>query len=74
MHSNTSTTDVTPQVAAERLLVWREVAAWTDYCAAEFVSDAATASYLEHVAQCQREEGERRYAERAGFTPAMSQV
>lgn len=52
-----------------RLASWREAATWLDYAAVEFVADETTRSYLEHVAQCQREEAERRFAAAAGFTP-----
>lgn len=55
-----------------RLVAWREAAAFLDYAAGEFVADATTRGYLEHVAQCQREEAERRFAKRAGFTPTLS--
>lgn len=52
------------------LASWRDVAVWLDYAAAEFVADITSRSNLEHVAQCVREEGERRYARAAGFAPA----
>lgn len=52
-----------------RLVTWREVAAWLDHTALEFVVDATTQDYLVHVAQCVRDEAERRYAERAGLVP-----
>jgi hypothetical protein len=54
------------------LAAWREVAQWLDYAALEFVADATTKGYLHHVAQCIRDEGERRYAAAAGLTPAAS--
>ena len=55
-----------------RLVTWREVASWLDYAAAEFVADATTRGYLHHVGQSVREEGERRYALRAGFEPVAA--
>lgn len=58
--------------ALTRLDAWHDVAKWIDYVAAEFVADATTRGYLEHVAQCTREEGERRYAVACGFAPAVS--
>jgi hypothetical protein len=56
--------------AREHLVAWHDVAAWLDYAAAEFVADATTRGYLEHVGQCVRDEGERRHAARAGFAVA----
>lgn len=49
------------------LAAWHDVARWLDYAAAEFVADATTASHLNHVGQCVREEGERRFAGPAGL-------
>ena len=70
--------DVTTEMLREqtadarlRLMAWRDAAAWLDYAALEFVADATTQGYLFHVAQCQREEAERRYAERAGLEPVV---
>jgi hypothetical protein len=45
-----------------RLMAWRDVASWMDYAATEFIADQATRCYLEHVATCVRDEGERREA------------
>lgn len=55
-----------------RLEAWHDVARWLDYAAAEFVADQTTRGYLEHVAVCVRDEGERRHSEQAGFLPAVS--
>lgn len=55
-----------------RLMAWRDAAAWLDYAALEFVADATTQGYLHHVAQCQRDEAERRYATLAGLEPVVS--
>ena len=63
---------VLKEAAASRLVAWHDVARWLDYCSAEFVADATTQGYLEHVAQCIREEGERRYAIAAGLEPATA--
>lgn len=59
-------------IARIRLEAWREASHWLDYCAAEFVPDAATRGYLEHVASCVRQESERRFAAQAGFTPSVT--
>ena len=65
--------DIHPQdVARIRLEAWRQVSAWLDYAAAEFVSDAAYRADIEHVASCVRDESERRYAAQAGFDPAVT--
>lgn len=61
----------TQRDAGLALAHWRDAAAWLDYAAVEFVADGTTRSYLEHVAQCQREEAERRFAAAAGFTRAV---
>lgn len=53
------------------LLSWRDAAAWLDYAAEEFAADATTRGWLHHVAQCQREEAERRFAEKAGLEPVL---
>lgn len=55
-----------------RLVAWRDVAAWLDHTALEFVVDATTQDYLVHVAQCVRDEAERRYAARAGLDPVVA--
>ena len=55
-----------------RLDSWHDSARWIAYVATEFVSDQTTRSYLEHVAACVRDEGERRYAVPAGFRPAIA--
>jgi hypothetical protein len=57
--------DVAVREARVQLATWHDVSQWLDYGAAEFVPDATTRGYLHHVAQCVREEGERRLAERA---------
>lgn len=49
---------------------WHDVSTWLDYVSLEFVCDATTRGYLEHVAQCVREEAERRFAEDAGLVLA----
>ena len=65
--------DLHPQdVARIRLEAWRSVSGWLDYASAEFIPDETTRSYLEHVAECIRDESERRYAELAGFDPAVA--
>jgi hypothetical protein len=58
--------------AQEHLVAWRDVARWLDYAAAEFVADVTTRGYLNHIAQCVRDEGERRHAEPAGFESVAS--
>lgn len=63
---------LTETEAARRLLTWREVAAWQEYAAMEFVRDETTREYLLHVATCTRDEGERRYAEKAGLEPVLA--
>jgi hypothetical protein len=55
-----------------RLAAWRDAAAWLDYTALEFVADETTRGYLFHVAQCQRDEAERRYATLAGLDPVIA--
>ena len=55
--------------AALRLVAWNDVAAWLGYAALEFVKDEQTRGYLLHVGECVRDEGERRYARRAGVEP-----
>lgn len=55
-----------------RLTAWHDTAAWLDYAALEFVADQATRGYLHHVAECIRDEAERRYAAASGFTPATN--
>lgn len=64
--------EVSRETATERLIAWREVAAWIDYVAMEWIADRPTAGYLHHVGQCVRDEGERKYAAAAGFEPAIS--
>lgn len=73
------TTTLEQEVAASRtreaqlnLAAWHDVSRWLDYAAAEFVKDAVGAGYLEHVGQCVREEGERRYATSAGLAVAAA--
>ena len=63
---------VTEREARLLLAGWREVAQWLDYAALEFVADATTRGYIHHVAQCVRDEGERRYAQPAGLIPVVS--
>lgn len=58
--------------AAGRLMEWHEVGRWLDYAAVEFVTDMTTRAYLEHVAGCVRDEGERRYAQAAGLEPSVT--
>lgn len=60
------------QDARLRLMAWRDAAAWLDYAGLEFVADETTRGYLFHVAQCQREEAERRYAALAGLEPVTA--
>lgn len=55
-----------------KLQTWHDVGRWIDYAAAEFVADQTTRGYLEHVAVCIRDEGERRFGTLAGFDPAVS--
>jgi len=55
-----------------RLEAWHEAARWVGYVSAEFVADQTTASYLQHVGACIRDEGERRHSEAAGFRPAVA--
>jgi hypothetical protein len=55
-----------------RLMAWRDTAAWLDYAAVEFVADEFTRSYLAHIAQCIRDEAERRYAAAAGLEPVTA--
>ena len=55
-----------------QLETWHQAALWIAYVAAEFVGDETTRSYLEHVATCVRDEGERRHAVAAGFHPAVA--
>lgn len=55
-----------------QLEAWHDVARWLAYAAAEFVADETTRGYLEHVAVCVRDEGERRFAEPGRFTPALA--
>lgn len=55
-----------------RLMAWHDAAAFLDYAALEFIADATTQGYLHHVAQCQRDEAERRYAAIAGLEPVLS--
>jgi hypothetical protein len=57
----------TEREAQLNLAAWHDVAKWLDYAAAEFVADVTTRCHLEHVGQCVREEGERRYAKPAGL-------
>lgn len=51
---------------------WHEAARWIAYVGAEFVADQTTRCYLEHVAACVRDEGERRHAVAAGYRPAVA--
>jgi hypothetical protein len=55
-----------------KLEAWHDVGRWLAWAAAEFTTDAATQGYLEHVGVCVRDEGERRYAESAGFTESLA--
>lgn len=64
---------ITESEARLLLAAWREVAQWLDYAAMEFVADATTKGYLHHVAQCVRDEGERRYAQAAGLASIAPQ-
>jgi len=65
--------DISPQeVARLRLEAWRAVGDWLCYAAAEFTPDETTRSYLEHVGSCVRDEGERRFAVKSGFEPAVA--
>jgi hypothetical protein len=65
--------DIHPTAVARiRLEAWRDTAGWLDYAAAEFIPDQSTRGYLEHVAECIRDESERRYAAQAGFDPAVT--
>jgi hypothetical protein len=62
-----------PKTEAQiKLQAWHDVGRWLAWAAAEFTSDAATRGYLEHVGVCVRDEGERRYAEKAGFDTALA--
>jgi len=76
MLGGTFTVELDPSVsrkeASLRLVAWHEVAAWLDHTAEEFVADATTRGYLEHVGQCIRDEGERKYAARAGVESIAS--
>lgn len=64
--------DIHPhEVARLRLESWREVSAWLDYAAAEFVADEATRGYLHHISECVRDEADRRYAAAGGFTVSV---
>jgi hypothetical protein len=55
-------------IARVHLFAWHNVARWLGHTALEHVADATTTDYLLHVSACVSEEGERRYAERAGLT------
>ena len=62
------------ETARVQLASWHEVSRWLAYAAAEFAPDATTSEYLDHVAVTVRDEGERRFAEAAGFTPSLAQA
>lgn len=58
--------------AQVKLEAWHDSARWIAYVASEFIADQTTRCYLEHVASCVRDEGERRLAVAAGFRPALA--